>query len=474
MDPMQLIAEALKGLGLGPKGPAPAPAGAPSSNLPVFPATPPVDPRNPYDSTPRFNLGKTPLPVKPIAPVHMGTPSWNSLSADLANAFPEMKPLAIPDYTPRADPHFADLTPFVESMKKNVQPIDHRLSEKEAWDKKLQRGWAGAAAGAKGTDSFGDAALGASSGFFGAQGEFDDQQRQETIAFEEDQRAANAEIAKLEMEVEQHKADIANAKDDNSFFNSQGELAVKMQRLEDERNTMVANAAAWQQRLGLKIDMQQGSMTADYNNRLMDRDYQEKLQAWEAANAFAQSGAKEILSQSDDGNFITFKRRDPTTGEEWISTEATTPGAQIARTTQGLVDTGMPQAEATDTVRYQTLAQYHPDQLKQELIMKLLREGKGKNIFEPTDAGLNRWIFPLNSADYVTDLFSESPYEKAANEAAQIVGQRQYGDETQRQEALMEETAARLVPLLNGENLARARQLSKGQSSTQKGLDFVK
>jgi len=461
-----------------PNAPAPGPAfkPAPTSNLPVFPAIPLVQGKNPYDANPKVNLGVQPL-IAPLAPVHLGGPDWSKLSASLTDAFPQFKERDLPDYVPRAAPKAADLTPYLAKMTEALQPVDRRLSERDAWNEKLQTGWQGAAAGAMNGETFGDAFLGATSGFFGAQGDYEKQRREENAAFEEAVRASQAQIAGLEMQVEQDRVAHENATTENDFFNTQNALAASRAQLDEARNTAMLNAEMTMNRINSQIDMDTARGNMAFTNANIDRDHRMDVLKYETQKALRESGARTPVGQSEDGQFMTVQYTDPQTGETFQETVPTTPGAQINQTMQNLVATGVSPEEAQRTVHLQSLAQYHPEQLKQELIMDFLRTGNEVKLFDPGDAGENKYIFPLNSADYLGDLFSESPYEKAVNAAtAAVEAQVRNGAlaPEQMQEALLREKAARLAPLLTPDMIAKAQSLSAAKPGLVKGLDFLK
>lgn len=383
--------------------------------MPGLPSKPLPDP------TPHFSLGQQPSPIQPTAipdPVGIDTGAFAKAAA---GAFNPVAPMIIPNAPHMEAPVGMDYSPFIEQMSE-LAPKDPRIAPDEVFQKKLNRGFVGAAQGAAGGDELGETLMLAAAGFLGGQEGFDTEQRELGIAFDESMRAFNSQILAAKMDAEEAKIRVENATNEVEFANATADHNVALARAEELQSTAREAQEMKRAELGFNLDLAQ--LGADQTNQRNEVRYQNQENMRQHVNSIIAQKSPRMVSMSPDGKFITMQRTDPKTGETILSQEPMGILGQVEQMAQlAMAVPGI----GTDLVRqneYEAIQKFAPQYLKRKIIKDILASPHRDKILDPGEyspKSLGEWFdLPKQVGDY----FTTSKMENAIKEAERIIESR--------------------------------------------------
>ena len=469
MDPIQLMQ--LLGAPI-PRGAPQAPMQGigPGGNSPPV-VTPPFLPGNLSNV---MTLGQRPVPGAP-APIPM--PSMLNipdLMKQYAGAFEIPKAPVLPEATQRGPLTFADPSKMVASMQA-LAPKDPQMDKAQFEQKRFADALAAAALASTQADGLGSVLAAAGGAFGQAASGANEERRAEALAFEERNKAFEAQMAQLQWDVDQSKAEQANATSDLDFQNAQArearaaeQLGLTMQQQESERSALA-------QKLGINLDMLQfnteqettrASITAQNQDR--QRAYEQKYEPqWEI---------------SADGSTLTQTYLDPQTNKMVVHQEPVGVMGQMQQMSQmaSLLPNGLG-GELQANAIYDNMARIAPQMLKRQLIMDVLDTPKGEKVFEPDDAGTSgmnagtsdSFAEYFNVGKTLTDQFTTSDYEAVLNKAEKFISQQVEANRLTPEQAVTEykvHVARLLEPMLTPEVMARIKKLQNPNLTYGLGL----
>jgi hypothetical protein len=221
----------------------------------------------PTDIGPSADLAMPPPTVRAPAGVDIGA-AMRMLEESLTP--PELKPMntAVPA---RKAPRSMDFGPMLEALKAQA-PKDTRRSAQETKDDQWLQMLSGAAGGASGATSVGEALMGAGGGAASGMLSAKQQAREESIAADEAQRQWQLSILEFQMQADSAKVAAENATNETEYANAMGDWQASNVQIQEANNQAMLLAESRRAKAQAKFDF-------------MSLDAQQRTAAGQAATA---------------------------------------------------------------------------------------------------------------------------------------------------------------------------------------------
>jgi len=397
--------------------------GVPPPASPTPNGVPTAQPQGPRTLTPPFLpqnmktsqvLGQMPKFSPPAAINTAGLKAALNQSTQL----PELEQMDMSLIPQRKAPQFADPSGMVNAVKALGGPKDPRLAQPQFEQERFADALSAAALAASQGDDLGQTLALAGGSFLQSTKGSDKARRAEDMMFSEAQRAHDMEMLQLDYEVEQTKADMANATSDVDFMNGQTKLAALEQRRMEANELKMAQFTANQQKVNnllqiAEIDSRNANAQIDFQNREAERT----APRWEASP----DGSTLITTYVDkNGNLMRSEEPLGITGQMKQLAEI---GAQLG---------GVEGQQLIEQGTYFNLTRYDPTlkSLRRNVIKDLLKGPGGDNIFDPENAKAEKMKDPLdlgtvagNTMNWAGDLWTTSKFESLQSNAEEYVKQ---------------------------------------------------
>lgn len=283
-------------------------------------------------------------------------------------------------------------------------------------------------------------------------------------------------MVQLQWDVDQAKAEQANATSDIDFANAQAREATATQQLMLTQQQQAEQRAALGQKLGLELDLMQFNEGQKTQRAQIQAQNLDRRRQYEAKY-------EPQWSISDDGTMLTQTYLDPTTNKMVVHQEPVGVQGQIKQVAE--LAATIPNGLGNEMVKkavYDNMARIAPQMMRRQVIMDILSTPGGEKVFEPDDAKTSG-VFGAGSAKNAQEYFdvgktiwdqiTTSDYESVINQAQKFVEEQVGAGRLTPEQAPQEfqmRVAQALEPYLTPAAIARAKKLNNPDLTYGLGL----